>query len=263
MNLSTRNLVGTGEAVTVNAFIITGPGTKRVIVRGLGPSLPFPTTLADPVIDLRNSSGGLIMSNDNWRLGGQEAEIIATGLAPTADLESAIVATLPANGSAYTVTLRGVNNTIGNGLNEVYDLESNGSSRLTAVGTRGEVSTGNNVMAGGVILHEGGAVLVRLLGPSLAEAGVPFVLADPTLEMRDGNGTLIVSNDNWRDDPLQETEIIATGIPPTNDLESAIVRNLSPGPYTAIASGVNNTTGIGYVQFYALPHSGSVLPLTP
>jgi hypothetical protein len=258
VNLSTRNLVGTGDAVTVNAFIITGSEPKHVIVRGLGPSLTsFPTVLANPILELRNSAGTLIFSNDDWR-DTQEAEIIATGLAPTSELESAIVATLPAQGSAYTVILRGVNNGIGTGMNELYDLEANGSSRLTAVGTRGEVSTGNDVMASGIIIHEGGAVLVRLLGPSLPIAGA---LADPTLQLRDGNGAIIVANDNWRFD--QESEIIATGIPPESDLEAAIVRNLPPGPYTAIASGVNNTTGIGYVQFYGLPHSGPVLNLTP
>lgn len=262
VNLSTRNLVGTGDAVTVNAFIITGSEPKHLIVRGLGPSLTsFPNFLPDPVLDLRNSSGGLIMSNNDWRDDPvQEAEILASGLAPTNDLESAIVVTLPANGSAYTATLRGRNNGTGIGLNELYDLAVNGSSRFTAVGTRGEVSTGNDVMASGIIIQQGGAVLVRLLGPTLPVAAA---LADPTLQLRDGNGALVIANDNWRDDPVQEAEIIATGIPPTSDLESAIVGNLSPGPYTAIASGFNNATGIGYVQFYGLPHSGSVLPLTP
>ena len=239
----------------VNAFIITGLDPKRVIVRGLGPSLPFPSPLQDPFLELRDSSGGLIFSNDNWR-DTQEAEIIATGLAPTNDLESAIVVTLPANGSVYTALVRGVNNGNGLGLNDLHDLTS-AASRLTAIGTRGDVLVGNDVLISGA-MWEGGYVLLRLLGPSLPVAGA---LGDPALELRDGNGALIASNDNWRSD--QEPEIISTGIPPENDLESAIVRNLSPGLYTTVARGVNTTTGIGYVQFYGLPHSGPVLPLIP
>jgi hypothetical protein len=137
----------------------------------------------------------------------------------------------------------------------LYDLAPGGLSSFNAVGTRGQVSQGNDVLFGGVIIQGGGPFLLRLLGPSLA---VTAALGDPTLELRDGNGALIDDNDNWRSD--HEAEIIATGIPPANDLESAIVQTLAPGLYTAIASGVNNTTGIGYVQFYVLPHSGPVLP---
>jgi hypothetical protein len=242
----------------VNAFIVTGSEPKRVIVRGLGPSLIVTSSvLQDPVLELRDSAGVLIASNDDWR-SDQEAEIIATGLAPTNDLESAIVATLPANGAAYTVTLRGANNGTGMGLNELYDLSPGASSRLTAVGTRGQVLTGEDVLISTLIIQQSGAVLVRLLGPTLPVAGT---LGNPELELRDGNGALLAANDNWRSD--QEAEIIATGIPPTNDFESAIVRNLSPGSYLTVGRGVNSTTGISYVQFYSLPHSGPVLSLTP
>ena len=92
-------------------------------------------------------------------------------------------------------------------------------------------------------------VIVRAIGPSLP---VPGALGDPTLELHDGNGAVIASNDNWRDDPVQEAEIIATGIPPSNDFESAIVRNFTPGNYTAIVRGVNNTTGVALVEAYGL-----------
>ena len=90
-------------------------------------------------------------------------------------------------------------------------------------------------------------MIVRAIGPSLP---VPGALGDPTLELRDGNGALIASNDNWR--CTQEAEIIATTIPPSNDLESAIVRDLAPGTYTAIVRGVNNTTGVAVVEAYDL-----------
>jgi hypothetical protein len=249
-NISTRLRVETGENVLIGGFIITGTQPKKVIVRAIGPSLSsfFPGALADPILELRNASGGLILSNDNWR-SNQEAEIIATTIPPSNDLESAIVATLPANGSNYTAIVRGVDNGTGIGVVEAYDLNQAVDSKLANISTRGLVQTGENVMIGGFIVlgQHPLRVIVRAIGPSLPVAGA---LADPTLELRDGNGGLIDSNDNWRSD--HQDEIIATTIPPTNDLESAIVRNLAPGNYTAIVRGVGDTTGVAVVEAYNL-----------
>jgi co-chaperonin GroES (HSP10) len=234
----------------IGGFIITGTQQKRVIVRAIGPSLSgiFPDALANPILELHDSSGGLIMSNDNWR-DTQEAEIIATGIPPTNDLESAIVATLPANSSAYTAIVRGAADGTGIGVVEAYDLNQAVDSKLANISTRGFVQTGDDVLIGGIIVlgQSPLRVIVRAIGPSLP---IPGVLADPTLELHDGNGALIVANDNWRD--TQEAEIIATGIPPTNDLESAIVQNLSPGNYTAIVRGSGGATGVAVVEAYAL-----------
>ena len=249
-NISTRLRVEMGDNVLIGGFIVTGTQPKKVIVRAIGPSLAsfFPDALADPVLELRDSSGGLIRSNDNWR-SNQEAEIIATGIPPSNDLESAIVATLPASSSAYTAIVRGVNNGTGIGVVEAYDLDRTVDSKLANISTRGFVQTGDNVLIGGLIVlgQNPLRVIVRAIGPSLP---APGALIDPTLELHDGNGALIASNDNWRSD--QEAEIIATGIPPTNDLESAIVRNLMPGNYTAIVRGVNGGTGVALVEAYGL-----------
>jgi N-acetylneuraminic acid mutarotase len=249
-NISTRLRVETDDNVLIGGFIVTGTQPKRIIVRAIGPSLSsfFPDALADPVLELRDSSGALIRSNDNWR-SDQGAEIIATGLPPGNDLESAIVATLPANNSAYTAMMRGANNGTGIGLVEAYDLDRTVDSKLANISTRGFVQTGDNVLIGGLIVlgQNPLRIIVRAIGPSLNITGK---LADPVLELRDVNGALIRSNDNWRSD--QEAEIIATGIPPTNDLESAIIENLAPGNYTAIVRGVNGTTGIALVEVYAL-----------
>jgi Trm5-related predicted tRNA methylase len=243
--------VETGDNVLIGGFIVTGTQPKKVIVRAIGPSLPVAGALADPVIELRDSSGSLIASNDNWR-SDQETEILATTIAPTNDLESAIVATLPANNASYTAIVRGVNNGTGVGLVEVYDLNQLVDSKLANISTRGLVQTEENVLIAGTIVLGPGSrkVLVRAIGPSLAVAGR---LADPALELRDGDGTLLRSNDNWRID--QEAEIMATTIPPTDDLEAAIVQTL-PGngaAYTAIVRGVNDTTGVALVEVYALP----------
>ena len=247
-NISTRGKVETGDDVLIGGFIVTGTQPKRVIVRAMGPSLPVPGALANPILELRDSAGALIRSNDDWR-SDQEVEIAATGIPPNNNLESAIVQTLPANGSAYTAIVRGVNNGTGVGLVEVYDLDRTVDSKLANISTRGLVQAGDNIMIAGTIIlgQSSQRVLVRAIGPSLAVNGK---LADPNLALHDGNGTVIATNDNWRSH--QEAEIIATGIAPTDDLESALVRSLAPGPYTAVVRGGNETSGVALVEVYAL-----------
>jgi hypothetical protein len=236
---------------------VTGTQSKKVIVRAIGPSLPVTGKLVNPALELYDSTGTLLASNNDWRE-SQETEIMASGVPPANDLEAAIVATLPArpSGLGYTAVVRGVNNTTGIGLVEVYDLDSAADSKLANISTRGQVQTGNDVMIGGIIVLGTGPqnVLVRAIGPSLGDAGVTDALQDPTLELHDSDGTLLASNDDWRDD--QEMEIIATGVPPTSDLESAIIATLPASPsglgYTAIVAGVNGTAGVALVEFFAL-----------
>jgi phospholipase/lecithinase/hemolysin len=253
LNLSARLPVGTGQNVLIGGLIVTGTGSKQVIVRGIGPSLaingvPLPNTLADPVLDLYQGDT-LIMSNDNWK-DTQQSEIEATGIPPTDDLESAIVATL-APGS-YTVILRGQNDSSGTGLIEAYDLDAAAVSSLANISTRGLVQTGDDVLIAGFIVGNGGSdtVVVRAIGPSLAAAGVSNPLADPTLDLFDANGAIILSNDNWRD--AQESLIQSTGLAPTNYAESAIIRSLAPGNYTAVVRGKDGATGVALGEVYNL-----------
>ena len=258
-NISTRLPVGTGDNILITGFIVTGPtgSTKRVLVRGIGPSTMVAGALADPTLELRDGTTALLASNDNWRttvIGGiitadQVAEIQASTLAPTNDAESALIGTLaPGN---YTAQIRGANNTTGIGLSEAYDLSLASAAKLANVSTRGFVQTGDNLMIGGfIVVNNPVRVVVRGIGPSLTAVGVPNALADPTLELRGVNG-LILANDNWRD--TQEAEITATGLAPTNNLESALVMTLQPGNYTAQLRGNNNGTGNGLVEIFALP----------
>jgi hypothetical protein len=181
----------------------------------------------------------------------QEALIIASGIPPSNDLESAIDATL--NPGSYTAVVSGKNNTSGVGLVEVYDLSQAVPARLANISTRALVSTGDDVVIAGFILgnHSGDdRIVVRGIGPSLTAAGVPDALADPILELRDSGGVLIFSNNNWQDNPTQAAELIAAGLAPTNNLESAIAATLPPGLYTALLAGQNNGTGIGLVEVY-------------
>ena len=252
-NISTRLRVETGDNVLIGGFIVTGTAPKKVLVRAIGPSLPVAGALADPILELRNSTG-VIRSNDNWR-STQEAEIIATTIPPANDAESAIVETLPANNSAYTAIVRGVNNGTGVALVEAYDLDRAANSKLANISTRGFVSTGDNVMIGGVIVTGSfsASVVVRGIGPSLANAGVANALADPSLELRDGNGALVNASDNWQDDGAQAALLTANNIAPTNALESGIFTSLPPASYTAVLRGKNNSTGVALVEAYQLP----------
>jgi hypothetical protein len=251
-NISTRLPVQTGDNVLIAGFIITGTQPKKVIVRGMGPSLSFSGALADPSLELHDGSGQLLESNDNWTDSPNKQAIIDSTVPPSSNLESAIVQTLPANGAGYTAILRGVNNATGIGVVEVYDLDRTVDSKLANISTRGLVQTDDNVLIAGIIVvgQTSQKVIVRAIGPSLS---VPGKMADPTLELRDGNGGLLEANDNWGDSPNKQA-IIDSTIPPTDPLESAIVR-LLPGNnsgYTAIVRGANNTTGIAVVEVYQL-----------
>ena len=248
-NISTRLRVETADNMLIGGFIITGTQEKKVLVRAIGPSLPLSDRLADPILELHDSSGQTIATNDNWMDAPNRQAIIDTTIPPSNNLESAILMSLTPG--AYTATVRGVNNTTGIGLVEAYDLDRTVNSRLVNISTRGLVQTSDNVLIAGMIVlgQTPQTVIVRAIGPSL---DLPGKLADPILELRDGNGALIRSNDNWRSD--QEAEIMATTIPPTNDLESAIVATLpaNGASYTAIVRGVNGTTGVAVVEVYGL-----------
>ncbi len=245
-NISTRGFVGTGDNVLIGGFIVTGTQSKEVIVRAIGPSLPISGALANPYLELHDSTGAVIASNDNWR-STQAAAIIATGIPPSNDNESAIVMTLEP--AAYTAIVSGVNNTTGLGLVEVYDLNTAAASKLANISTRGLVQTDNNVLIGGFIVlgSDPANLIVRSLGPSLPLSGT---LANPTLELYDADGNSLAYNDGWKS--TQEAQIEATGLAPTLDAESAILSTLPPAAYTAIVRGANNTTGLALVEVYQL-----------
>jgi phosphatidylinositol-3-phosphatase len=249
VNLSGRLGVDTADNVMIAGFIITGDLPKKVIIRGLGPSLAafgLSEVLADPLLELHEPDG-TVLTNDNWKM-TQANELRATGLAPGNDLEAAIVATFAPG--AYTAVLRGVSNTIGLGLLDIYDLDYSGSSQIANLSIRGKVEGDDKVMIAGVISagEEALPVIVRAVGPSLAGPGVEAPLPNPALELHDSNGLLIASNDNWK--TIQETEIVASDLAPLDDLESAIVLLLPPGPCTAIVRGQNGQSGVALLEVY-------------
>jgi uncharacterized protein YkwD len=252
-NVSTRLPVGTGDNALIAGFIVTGTQPKKVIIRAIGPSLGLAGQLGNPTLELHSSST-LLASNDDWKNSSpaDKQAIIDSTIPPTNDLESAIVRTLPANGAGYTAVVRGVNNTTGIAVVQVYDLDRGATdSKLANVSTRGFVQTGDNVLFAGTIVvgQTSQRVIVRATGPSLNIAGE---MLNPTLQLVDANGTQVAANDNWRSD--QEVDILATNVPPTKDAESAIVATFSGNGsnYTAIVRGAGGTTGIAVVEVFAL-----------
>ena len=263
-NISSRAQVNTSDnldEILIAGLIVQGPpgATKKVLIRAIGPSLTghgVAGALADTVLAVFSGPNS-IASNDNWR-DSQEAEILATQIPPANDLESAVVLDLlPGD---YTAWVYGTVDTLpfpgdprgrGVALVEVYDLEPDSSVRLANLSTRAPVRTGENVLIGGFIVGDGSVnVLVRAIGPSLGTGGAPGPLQDPTLGMYDADGNLIGVNDDWQED--QRAAIKETGIPPTDPRESAILKTLTPGNYTAILRGKNDSIGRALVEIYMI-----------
>jgi hypothetical protein len=253
LNIATRLRVQTGENVLIGGLIVTGSQPKKVILRAIGPSLAgvFSGALSDPVLELYQGDT-LLARNENWK-DSQQAEIEATTIPPSHELESSIVQTLPPG--SYTAVMSGHSETTGIGVIEVYDLDQAANSRLANIASRGFVEAGDNVMIGGLIVGGDGStdarILIRAIGPSLGNAGVADALADPTLELRDVNGEILRENDDWQQS--QQAEIEATSIPPSDPAESALIVTLPSGNYTAVVRGKGDTSGVGLVEVYNLP----------
>jgi hypothetical protein len=225
------------------------------MVRGIGPSLAgfgIANPLADPTVELHDSARTLA-TNDDWKLrsdnSSQQAEIEATVLEPSNDKESAILTTLPANNAGYTAVLRGKDNGTGIGVVEAYDLDVAANSRLANISTRGLVESGDNVLIGGIIASKGlTKVVVRAIGPTLANFGITNPLLDPTLELYDDSGTPVATNDDWQ--TSQKDDIEEATLAPNDSRECAILAALPAGNYTAVVRGKNGATGIAVVEAY-------------
>jgi hypothetical protein len=249
-NISTRASVQTGSNVSIAGFIISGTDPKKVLIRAIGPSLAafgITNALQDPTLEL-HSGNSLLISDDNWQSAANSGEIPATYQPPNAR-ESAILATLQPG--SYTAIMAGSSASTGVGLVEVYDFDDSVDSKLSNVSTRGFVGTGNDVMIGGFIAAGGNGraeVVIRALGPSLAQFGISNFLADPTVAIYNSNGAVVSSNDNWK--TSQQAAIQGTGLAPANDFESAVLLTLPVGNYTAVVRGKNSSTGVALVEVY-------------
>jgi len=255
-NISTRLRVQGGDSVLIGGMIATGTAPKKVIIRAIGPTLTdfgIQGALANPTLELFQGNTSLA-SNDDWGSSPQQAEIAASGFAPGKAAESAIIATLTPNQN-YTAVVRGKDGGTGIAVVEAFDLDQGAASKLGNISTRGFVDVDDNVMIAGLIVTPNNGtslkVLARALGPTLGDFGVAGALANPTLDLVNSSGTVIRSNDNWKDS--QRAEIEAANLAPSHDEEAALIQTLPPGAYTAIVRGSGGTTGVGLVEVYNIP----------
>ena len=261
IEISTRLSVGTGDNTLIVGFIVDGDVPKKMLIRGIGTSLkPFfgDLALADPTLTLRNqATGELLGTNDDWKttqIGGvitsdQSAEIQASGSAPSQDAESAILATLPKG--QYTAEVKGAGGGTGFALAEIYDRETSSPAKLANLSTRGQVGVDDNIMISGLFLaNQPTTIVVRALGPTLGDVGVPNAMVDPTLDIVNADGTTAASNDNWQD-AANHNEIPAS-LQPAHPSESVILTTLAPGRYTVQLRGKDRSTGNALIEAYVL-----------
>lgn len=258
-HVSTRMWVDSADSAITSGFVIGGTDPKTVILRALGPSLAeagVAGAVADPKLDLFDSTGTLIASNDNWR-DSRESNFLEGApfekLQPANELESAVAITLQPG--VYTVAVHAANGSTGVALTEVYDYSSGSDSKLINVRVRGLVGTGDNLLVSGLTVggDRSTNLLVRALGPSLANEGIADTLSDPSLEIYDSSGSLIRSDDNWTDNLEEATRITESGFAPGNVSEPAITVTLEPGNYTIVVQGKNDLVGVALLELHKLP----------
>jgi hypothetical protein len=263
-NVATRLPVGTGDNALIQGFIVQGPAgsTKKIMVRAIGPSLAgfgIADALANPTVEIRDANNVVVATNNDWKTtqiggiitGDQSGKISGSNLAPSDDLESAIVANLvPGN---YTAVVRGVENTTGTGIVDAYDMSAGSPARLANIATRGFIQPGDKLMIAGFIIQNASVkAAIRAIGPSLTQFGITNALPDTTLELRNQDGVILLENDNWKTDPAQKQELESNGLQPSHDLEAALITTIPPGQYTAQVRGKDEASGIGVVEVYFL-----------
>jgi hypothetical protein len=256
-NISTRTNFPVGNEILIGGFIIRDGNAKRLAVRAIGPSLGaagIPNPMANPTLELRDANQTLIASNDNWVDSPDRELLTALGLAPSSDAEAAVILNVPsgATNNGYTALVRSADGGPGVGLVEVFDLDTAAGSTILNLSTRGEVGAGDNVMIGGFIT--GGAddrrLVVRAIGPSLTQFGVDRALQNPRLELRNAQGVMVTSNDDWQNDP-GAAEIQSFGLSPSDSRESATILTLPSGGYTVIISGSGEQpSGVALIEIF-------------
>ncbi|HTO02305.1 MAG TPA: endo-1,4-beta-xylanase, partial [Opitutus sp.] len=271
VNIATRAYCSTGNNVTIGGFVISGSARKRVLVRGVGPSLtgqgiPQSEALLDPTIELYKG-GEVLYSNDNWGAASNASEIPviaaqigAAALAPTDTASSALLVDL--DPGVYSFIARGKNGTSGIVLLEVYDADPTTSpSKFVNIATRAYATTGNGVTIGGFVISGSlpKQVLLRAVGPTLEDLGIgrADLLADPTIALyRAGESTPFETNDDWGTNANAAlitsigARIGANALAGSDTRTSALLLTLNPGVYSFIASGKNGASGIVLVEVY-------------
>ena len=271
VNLSARGLVGTGDEVLVVGFVSNGSGNKQILVRGLGPELtPYVSNpLATPQLTLFGGDGKVIATNTGWgnASAAGKSSVQATIQQPTATLFSqlgaspltagskdcAMLATLPTG--PYTAHVTGVSGATGVALAELYDTDTGTpTASLVNISARAYVADGGNVLIAGFVIAgpSSETILIRGVGPTLANYGLTNVLAATKVTLFDVNGNQITANAGWGDDPWISSTGSNVGAFPllAGSKDSALLVTIPPGVYTAHVSGASGSTGVGLVEIY-------------
>lgn len=272
-NISSRGVAGNNANVLTAGFVVTGTGTKQMLIRVVGPSLAalgITGFLPNPNLTVFNSAGVSTQTNDNWgtQTGGAAAVTAITQATtrvgafalPANSLDAVVLATLQPG--SYTVQASGAGNTTGVAIIEVYDASTvlTGPKAIN-VSTRANVGTGENILIAGFIVNGtvSRRVLIRGIGPTLRNFGLGAnaVLPDPQLKLLDSSGVTLATNDDWASGDtaafITAAATAAGAFPLVNgSKDSSIIIMLAPGAYTAQLSGVGttNNTGIGLIEVY-------------
>jgi sugar lactone lactonase YvrE len=269
LNISVRARCGTGNTVTIGGFVVNGTAPRQVLIRAVGPSLSAQglatdEVLADPQVEVHHG-GQIVAQNDNWIAGADASAISDTAarvgaqpLAATDTRSSGLLVTL--DPGVYTFVVKGVNDTSGIVLLEVYDAAAQAAgSQFVNIAGRAHAAGGVNVAIGGFVIQGGSPkrILLRATGPSLMRQGLAAseVLADPIIELHHGSATLN-TNDDWVGNPdaadIRQTaaRVGAAPFDAADVTSSALLLTLDPGVYTFIAQGKPGSTGIVLVEVY-------------
>jgi hypothetical protein len=268
--LSTRAYVGTGSDVLIGGFIIGGTGAKRLLIRGVGPTLSsrgVSNPLPNPMLELVALSGKLIARNDNWwdntndATAIDQASLSIGSQLPANSLDAAMIVTLPPG--LYTAIVRGISSGTGVGLVEIYDLDTDAASKLTAISSRGRIGTGGEPMIAGFITEGASrSLLVQAVGPSLV--GVPGAIADPLVTLRRyPEASIVLENDDWYLDSANRAAVIAAhalggsplgvttnNVVDLNTKDSAFVVSQTGGAFTAVATAKGSASGVVLTEIY-------------
>jgi len=268
-NISTRGEVGTGGNIMISGFIVRGDRPKSVLVRAAGPALGafgVPGTLAAPVLSVLDRRAAVVASNAGWTTAANASAIAATAARVSAfpfaagSADAALLATL--SPGEYTAQVSGANGTTGICLVEVYDTDAiaNTGSHAVNISTRGLSGAGSSKMIAGFIIEGAAArrVLIRAVGPGLAQFGVAGTLAEPTLEIYNSRGLLHTTAGAWGLQPNAD-EIrgaFASGgafALAEGSKDSAMVLALPPGSWTVQVGGATDANGVAIIEVYTLP----------
>lgn len=270
-NLSTRALCLTGDSIVIPGFVLSGSGTKSLLLRAAGPALTnygVSGVLADPQFTLKlysssSSSWSEVATNDNWETNTNLSSLVTTQAAVgaysfiTGSKDAALLTSL--SPGIYSAPTTGVSSGTGITVLELYDADTATvpSCRLANISTRGFVSTGDNIMIAGFVLGGAGSrqVLIRALGPTLANYGVSGVLADPQIVVYNSAGDILGSNDDWAGAATVATVATQVGASSisTTSKDAALLLTLTAGVYTVHVKGVGDTTGAAIVEIYDVP----------